>query len=69
MELNSQNPARRMRETVLTSLSDILKTLREIENYCTTPHWTADRRWKIEHAARHLRRRLEKENADASRGA
>jgi len=69
MEINSQNPARRMRETVLTSLSDILKTLREIENYCTTPHWTADRRWKIEHAARHLRRRLEKENADASRGA
>ena len=69
MEINSQNLARRMRETVLTSLSDILKTLREIENYCTTPHWTADRRWKIEHAARHLRRRLEKENADASRGA
>jgi len=69
METNSQDIRLRMRETVLTSLTDILKTLREIENYCTTPHWTADRRWKIEHAARHLRRRLEKENADASRGA
>jgi len=68
METNSQNLRLRMRETVLTSLTDILKVLREIENLCTTVHWTADRRWKIEHAARHLRRQLEKENADASRG-
>ena len=43
------------------TLSEIIKVLKTIENYCITPHWTSDRRWKIEQAARELRRKLEQE--------
>lgn len=45
------------------TLLEIIDTLKTIENYCTTPHWTASRRWFIESAARKLRQRAEKERA------
>jgi hypothetical protein len=47
----------------MIDLDEILALLKRIENYCTTPHWTANRRWLIEQTARELRTKLEKERA------
>lgn len=42
--------------------AEAVQRLKEIEALCNTPHWTSDRRWRIQALSSNLRTLLERED-------